>query len=96
MVATTGCQENANAQAVLRRVVKGEGECKMKCPKCNVAKSTIRETRKAEDAVYRYRICLGCGNNYKSKEVLYEGIVPRNRPTGHNGGLSNEQQGSGW
>lgn len=68
----------------------------MKCPKCNVSKSTVRETRKVGEEVYRYRICLGCGNNYKSVEKLYEGVIPRIRSTGQDGGLSTEQRADGW
>ena len=68
----------------------------MKCPKCNVSKSTVRETRKVEEEVYRYRICLGCGNNYKSVEKLYEGVIPRIRSIGQDGGPSTEQRADGW
>ena len=67
----------------------------MRCPKCNVTKSTVRETRKVEEGVYRYRICLGCGNSYKSVETLFEGVIPRDRSTGQNGGLSREHRGNG-
>ena len=67
----------------------------MKCPKCNVTKSTVRETRKVDEAVYRYRICLGCGNNYKSVETIFEGVIPRDRSTGQYGGLSKEHRGNG-
>ena len=68
----------------------------MKCPKCNVTKSTVRETRKVEEDVYRYRICLGCGNGYKTMETMFAGIIPRIRSTGQNGGLSSEQRADGW
>ena len=68
----------------------------MKCPKCNVTKSTVRETRKVDEAVYRYRICLGCGNNYKSVETLFEGVIPRDRSIGQSGGRSKEQRADGW
>ena len=49
----------------------------MKCPKCEGTKTSVMETTKWEDKVYRRRTCNLCYHNFKSLEVQFTGAIPQ-------------------
>lgn len=41
----------------------------MSCPQCGCVVTKVKETRKQNDSVERWRECLRCGNRWKTTEI---------------------------
>ena len=47
--------------------------------RCNCGgKLYVKETRAADDAIYRTRKCQDCGWLFTTQEVAIEGVIPKN------------------
>ena len=51
-------------------------ETRMFCPNCQKP-TAVRETVKAKEGVYRYRICNYCFKSCRSFETLFTGKIPQ-------------------
>jgi transcriptional regulator NrdR family protein len=49
----------------------------MKCPHCEGDQTAVIDTTKIEGVVYRYRSCRLCFRNFKSKEEVFVGPIPK-------------------
>lgn len=49
----------------------------MKCPHCQGDQTAVIDTTKIDDFVYRYRACRLCFRNFKTKEEVYVGPIPK-------------------
>ncbi len=44
----------------------------LKCPYCGYDKTEVQTTNKKSDSIHRTRICLNCGETFKTIEELEE------------------------